>query len=320
MSIPTRASGLLARAAPVVFVVLWASGFIVARTVRTHADPESFVALRFLLSALILAGIAFIGRASWPRTGRAWGASFVAGILMQGLYVGGVFWGVKNGLSAAVAALISGLQPLMTGVLAGPLLGERVSRLRWLGILVGFLGALLVLAPNVAGAAAVSPLAVLACFGATVSLTLGTIWQKRIGANVDLRSGAAIQFLGGVAVTLPHWRWPPSTGISTTRFRCISRSSGVSWVFRWRRRCCCSALIRHGAVARVTSLFYLVPPITALMALVLFGEGLVPIQIVGHGGRRARRRHRQSRLTPRDFLWPWRGRSNRKAMRAPLHP
>ena len=280
MSTPTRASGLLARAAPIVFVLLWASGFVVARTVRSYAEPESFVTLRFMLSALILAGLAVAGRATWPRTARGWSASFVSGMMMQGLYVGGVFWAVKHGLSAAVAALISGLQPLITGMLAGPLLGERVSRLRWVGILVGFLGALLVLAPNVAGAAAVSVWAVLACFGATVSLTLGTIWQKRIGANVDLRSGAAIQFLGGVAVTLP-------LALATEHGR-IDHAIPLYIALAWgvlglsvAAALLLLGLIRHGAVARVTSLFYLVPPITALMALVLFGEGLVPIQIVG---------------------------------------
>ena len=280
MSTPTRASVLLTRAAPVVFVVLWASGFVVARTVRTHAEPESFVTLRFVLSATILAGIAIAGRASWPRTARGWSASFVSGMMMQGLYVGGVFWAVRHGLSAAVAALISGLQPLMTGVLAGPLLGERVSRLRWLGILVGFLGALLVLAPNVAGAAAVSPFAVLACLGATVSLTLGTIWQKRIGANVDLRSGAAIQFLGGVAVTLPLALATEHGRIDHTIPLCVALAWGVLGL-SVAAALLLLGLIRQGAVARVTSLFYLVPPITALMALVLFGEGLVPIQIVG---------------------------------------
>lgn len=272
----------LSRAAPIVFVVLWASGFVVARLVRPYVEPESFVTLRFALSALVLAGIAIIGGATWPCTRRGWRDSLVAGALMQGVYIGGVFWSVKHGLPAAVAAIISGLQPLLTGALAWPLLGERVSPRRWLGILTGFLGTMLVLAPNLVGAGAVPPLAVLACFGGTIGLTLGTIWQKRVGGTVDLRSGAAIQFVGGLLVTLP-------VALATERFRFVNNPDtwiGLAWaviVLSVITALLLLSLIKRGAVARVTALFYLVPPITALMALALFGEALVPVQILGMG-------------------------------------
>ena len=191
------------RLVPALFVLLWASGFVVARLVRPYAEPESFVALRFAISALLLTSIALIGAAPWPRTARGWRDGLVAGALMQGAYVGGVFWSIKHGLPAAVAALISGLQPLLTGALAGPFLGERVSIRRWLGIGIGFAGALLVLAPNLRGAGAVPPGALLACFAAMLAITLGTLWQKRFGLDADLRSAAAIQFFGGLAVVLP---------------------------------------------------------------------------------------------------------------------
>ena len=268
------------RVAPIVFVILWSSGFIVARLVRPYAEPESFISLRFALSALLLAGLAFEGRASWPRTARGWGASLVVGMLMQGAYVGGVFWAVRHGLSAALAALISGLQPLLTSVLAGPLLGERVTPRRWLGIVIGFLGAALVIAPHLVGAATDPLAAILVCFGAMAAITLGTIWQKRIGGDLDLRTGAAIQFAGGLCVTLPVALATEHRGITNHPDVWIGLAWGVI-VLSVLTALLLLALIRQGAVAQVTSLFYLVPPVTAVMALMLFGEALVPLQIVG---------------------------------------
>ena len=274
------ASAALSRAAPALFVVLWASGFIVARLVRPYAEAESFVSVRFALSGLVLTGIAVLGGATWPRTPRAWGETLVAGALMQGVYIGGVFWSVKHGLPAAVAALISGLQPLMTGALAGPLLGEHVGPRRWLGILIGFSGAMLVLAPALRGVGAVPPVAALACFVGTMGITLGTIWQKRIGETIDLRSALAIQFVGGLLVTLP-------VALVTEHFRFIDRAAlwiGLGWaviVLSVITALLLLSLIKRGAVAQVTTLFYLVPPLTALMALAMFGEALVPVQILG---------------------------------------
>jgi len=268
------------RFAPAAFVLLWASGFVVARLVRPFVEPESFVSLRFTLSAVVLAGIAWASRAPWPRTLRAWADSLAAGALMQGVYVAGVFWAINHGLPAAIAALISGLQPLLTGVLAGPLLNETVTTRRWIGIVIGFLGALLVLEPNLRGAAAVPLTAVLSCFLGMAGITLGTIWQKRFGTLTDLRSGAAIQFLGGMAVALP-------LAFSTEHAHMVNTPDlwfGLAWavlVLSVATTLLLLRLIRGGAVARVTSLFYLVPPITAVMTLTLFGDALAPIQIVG---------------------------------------
>jgi drug/metabolite transporter (DMT)-like permease len=275
-----NAASLVDRATPVLFVVLWASGFVVAKLVRPYAEPETFVALRFGLSALLLAGIAILGGASWPRTRRGWAGSLAAGALMQGVYVCGVFWSIKNGLPAAVAALISGLQPLLTGALAAPLLGERVSARRWLGILVGFAGALLVLAPNLTGAGQVPTVAILACFAGMTGITFGTILQKRMGETVDLRSGATLQFVGGLVVAM-------TLALSSEHLRLTNHHDlwiGLAWgviVLSVVTNLLLLRLIKHGAVAQVTALFYLVPPITALMALALFGEALVPIQILG---------------------------------------
>ncbi len=268
------------RLVPALFVLLWASGFVVARLVRPFAEPESFVALRFALSTLVLVGVALAAGARWPRTWRGWRDGLVAGALMQGVYVGGVFWAIKHGLPAAVTALISGLQPLLTGVLAGPLLDERVGARRWFGIAVGFGGAVLVLAPSLAGVAAVPRPAILACFTAMVGITLGTLWQKRFNGGLDLRASAAIQFIGGLALVLP-------LALATERHSFTLAPSffvGLAWsvlVLSVATSLLLLRLIRGGAVAQVTALFYLVPPVTALMALSLFGDTLAPIQIVG---------------------------------------
>jgi drug/metabolite transporter (DMT)-like permease len=203
-------------------------------------------------------------------------------MLLHGFYLGGVFWAVKHGLPAGIAALIAGLQPLATGLLVGPLLGERVTARRWLGIGVGFLGALLVVAPKLGAADGFPPLPVLVCALGMLSITFGTIWQKRTAGSVDLRTNAVVQYVGAACVTLPlalltePGRIEPSPelwiGLAWAVFGLSIGAIGLLLV-----------LIRRGAVAGVAALLYLVPPVSAVMAYALFGETLSPIQIAGMG-------------------------------------
>ena len=270
----------LDRLAPPLFVVIWATGFIVARLVAPHADPLTFLSTRYALVIVVLAGVAFAVRAPWPSTGRGWRDGLVAGILLPGRYLGGVLWPLRHGLPAGIAALIAGLQPLVTGALVGPLLREHVSPLRWTGIAVGFLGAALVVAPKLGAADGFPPFALAVCLFGTVSITLGTIWQKRTAAKVDLRTNTVVQFLGALAVTLPvalliednRFDFAPELliGLAWAVFGLSMGAIGLLLV-----------LIRRGAVAGVASLLYLVPPVSALMAYALFGETLAPIQIAG---------------------------------------
>jgi drug/metabolite transporter (DMT)-like permease len=272
-----RAS-LLQRAAPAVFVVIWATGFIVARLVSPHAEPLTFLIARFGLTILVLAAIAVVTRQSWPTTWAGWRNALVAGVLMQGLYLAGVFWSVRHGLPAGIAALVTSLQPLLTGVLAGPLLGEIVTGRRWLGIGLGFVGAAGVLAPKLGVGVAPLPLAV--CFGAMVSMTLGTIWQKRTGSAGHLVGGAVIQFIGALVVVAPlaglmengqfDSTWPLWIGLL---WSVCGLSVGAILILL--------ILIRRGAVAQVAALLYLVPPVAAVMAFLIFGETLTPVQMVG---------------------------------------
>jgi drug/metabolite transporter (DMT)-like permease len=273
-------SALLVRAAPPLFVFLWATGFVAARLVVPHADPLTFLVLRYVLAASLLTAIALAARAPWPAGGHGWRDAMIAGVLIHGGYLGAVFWAIKHGVPAGISALIAGLQPLVTGMLVGWLLGERVSPRRWAGIAIGFLGTALVVAPKLGGAGGFPPLAVVVNFLGTVSITLGTIWQKRTAAAADLRTNAVAQFLGAALATLPLALLLESGRLDPVPELFI----GLSWsvvALSIGAIGLLLVLIRGGAVAGVAALLYLVPPVSALMAYVLFGEALSPLQIFG---------------------------------------
>lgn len=272
---------VLARVAPPLFVVIWATGFIVARIISPYAEPLTFLLVRYLLALMVLGIIIGLARAPWPRTGREWSNGLIAGVLLHGFYLGGVFWAVKDGLPAGIMALIAGLQPLATALLSKPLLGERVSPRRWIGIALGFLGAALVILPKL-GEGGMPPAALAVGLFAMISITCGTIWQKRTGSRGDLRVNAAIQYMGAALVTVPmvllteqgrmDWTLPLIGGLA---WAVLGLSIGAIGLLLY--------LIRHGAVVGVATLLYLVPPVAALMAFVLFGETLSLIQILGMG-------------------------------------
>ena len=264
------------------FVVIWATGFVVARLAVPHADPFTFLWIRFLLAAVILAALALAVGAPWPRSPAGWRDGIVAGILLHGLVHSTVFWGVSQGLPLGIAALIMGLQPLVTGILVSPLLGERVSPRRWAGIATGFLGTALVIAPKLGGAGGFPPAAVAGCLFGMVSITLGTIWQKRTGAVADLRTNTALQYVGAFAVTVPL-----ALLFETGRF---DNSAELWLAMAWAVLGLSIGgvgllliLIRRGAVAGVVSLLYLVPPCAAVMAYFIFGETLSALQVAGMG-------------------------------------
>lgn len=267
---------------PLLFVGIWATGFIVARLVSPHVEPLTFLLYRFILSAILFTTIALYVRAPWPRGVGSWRNAIVAGVLLQAVYLGCVFWAVNHGLPAGIAALLAGLQPLLTALLAAPLLGETVGTKRWLGILLGFGGAFLVLIPQLTGTAlsdaALAPLFVglLAMLG----ITFGTIWQKHTSASSDLRSNAAVQFIGAAVVMAPvalltengrfDMTWQAWTGLA---WAVLGLSFGAISLLL--------IMIKRGSVASVASLFYLVPPVVAILAYLLFDEQLSGLQIAG---------------------------------------
>lgn len=271
----------LVTVAPMLFVSIWATGFLVARLIAGHADPLTFLTIRFACGTAIFVGLAALAGASWPRDARVWANAAVAGLLLQGIYLSGVFWSVSHGLPAAVCALITGLQPLLTAALAGPMLGERVTGRQWTGILIGLTGATMVLAPQITSTAhAAAPVTIAAAALATVAITLGTIWQKKSGGGVDLRVGAAIQFaasgliIAPVALLTENMRFDGSWEAWTAlTWSVVGLSVGGMTLLLM--------MIGRSAVSVVASLFYLVPPVVAVLAFAIFGEALGLVQIIG---------------------------------------
>ena len=273
---------MLERLMPIAFVGIWSTGFIVARLIAPYAEPLTFLTWRYVLSGLAFALIARAVGAPWPRTGRAWANALVAGILLQGIYLGGVFWAVRHGMPAGIAALVVGLQPLATAILAYPLLGERVTLGQWLGTALGLAGAVLVLLPGITAGlhagVALWPLAVV--IAAMAGITLGTLWQKHTAAAADIRTNAAIQFIGAALVTAPI------AGLLETGHIALVWQTviGLAWSVLGLSVGAISLLlimIHRGAVTRVANLFYLVPPVVAVLAWLLFDEALSTVQIIG---------------------------------------
>jgi drug/metabolite transporter (DMT)-like permease len=259
----------MTQAFPAVFVVLWSTGFIGSKLGLPYAEPITFLLLRFLLVLAILLPICWLFRVRWPAP-RATAHVAVAGIFMQAGYLGGVFASMAHGMPAGVSALITGLQPALTALLGAWLLQERLSRRQWTGLALGLAGVLLVVGDKVA-TAHLGALAIGLSVLALASISLGTVWQKRHGGAVDLRAGAAIQFIAATVVLAPfafaletrEVRWTAEFAFALG-WLVLVLSLGAIFLLLY--------LIRHGAATRVASLFYLVPPTTALMAWPLFGE------------------------------------------------
>lgn len=271
---------LLARAAPSIFVVLWATGFVGARYAVPWAEPFLFVLCRFALT-LVLLGILMLLMRS-PRIAPLQAVNaMIAGVFMQAIYLGGVFWAISRGLPAGLTALIVGLQPPITAVMAGIFLGEHVGRRHWTGMAIGLVGVAIVLSPTLGEAAAgVTGPTLTAAFLAVVAMSAGTVWQKRFVGRADLVTGTLFQYLGGAlaigaaSLAFEHGRIE-FTGelIFALAWLVIVLSIGAIFLLMY--------LLREGEVAKVASLFYLVPAVTALMTWLLFGENLSLVQIAG---------------------------------------
>ncbi|RLJ68482.1 DMT family transporter [Sulfurisoma sediminicola] len=269
---------MLARFAPWLFVLLWSTGFIGARLGLPHAEPLSFLSVRYALVLSLLLPLALAMRAPWPRDARQWLHIGTAGLLLHGIYLGGVFVAIRHGLPAGITALVVGMQPLLTAFSAALLLGEAVTRRQWLGLVLGLAGIALVVSGKVGGGSPLQALwpAVVALLG----ITAGTLYQKRFCPRFDLRSGAVVQFLPtAVATALVasavedfHIEW---TGefVFALAWLVLALSVGAIALLNF--------LIRAGSAVNVASLFYLTPPTTALLAWLIFGETLTAPMVAG---------------------------------------
>jgi len=270
------------RAAPAIFVFLWSTGFVGGRFAIPYADPITFTSIRFAIVVVLLALVVTISRRrQLPQRLSMWAHLAVSGVLIHAGFVGGLFIAIDLGVNIGIASLIAGTQPLLTAVVVIPLLGETLSGRQWTGFIIGFLG----LAMVVVKAAEVGalPLAgLVACIVGLCGITFGTLYQKRFVVGIDLLAGSVIQF---AAALLPCVVWAflfetrtiewNTTVILTLVWMCLGLSIGAITILLF--------LIREGAASKVSSLFYLVPPVTALQGYWLFGEQLTVLQIVGIG-------------------------------------
>lgn len=255
--------------APATFVVLWSSGFIGAKFGLPYTGPLTFLTIRFAAVLIVLLPIALALRAAWPSSGRDYVHIAVAGLLLHAGYLSGVFGALHHGMSAGVIALIVGLQPVLTAMLATAWLGERVTARQITGLVLGLAGVALVVWEklDLSADATAFQLALLAL----CAITFGTLYQKRYCTHLNLLSGATIQYaacLGCMLILAPlledlHVAWTPQFLFALGWLVFVLSIASIMLLY---------VLIRHGAATRVTALFYLVPPTTALMAWLLFGE------------------------------------------------
>ncbi|WP_426442537.1 DMT family transporter [Bradyrhizobium genosp. P] len=266
-----------ARLAPAIFVVLWSTGFIATKYVINNADPLTYLAIRMAFVVVVMTVIAAVSRPKWPdATGVLHSA--VAGILVHGFYLGGTAIAIAHSIPAGLSALIPGLQPILTSTIANRWLGERVTPLQWGGLVLGLAGVVLILHNR--------PMTGEAGWGwlasgvSLISITLGTLYQRRYCNTIDWRAGNLVQYIAvtiffGIGAWLfetnvVHWTTEFMLGLAWLVFALSIGSIGLLY---W--------LIRHHAATSVASLFYLVPAVTALMAYVLFGERLDGVAMAG---------------------------------------
>ena len=258
--------------APASFVILWSTGFVGMRLGTPYAEPFTFMAVRMAIVVVILLAAAAVFRAPWPKTrGEVFHAA-VAGLLVHATYLSGVLYAISLKLPLAFTALIAGLQPILTGVVASVVLGERLRPIHWLGMLLGSIGVLMAVSPTLVRGE-VGTTALLCAAVALIGITAGTVYQKRFCSQMDLRTGGVIQFsatglvLFGCAVAFETRiiQWTPQFVFALGWLALVLSIGAISLLY---------VMIRHGATARVASLFFLTPSVTAVMAYLLFGEAL----------------------------------------------
>ena len=278
------ANGALIKAMPVVFVLIWSTGFIVAKYGLPYAPPLSFLAIRYALSLLCFVAWIAVARVVWPQSRTQWLHLGVTGILIHAGYLGGVWSAIKGGMGSGLSALIVGLQPVLTAVWVSRMGdasqgGSRVSARQWLGLVMGLAGLLLVVSRKFGADDEATPYTLAFAVLALLSITAGTLYQKRFVKAADVRSANAIQLGAALLVTLPFAfleneavQWTPGF-VGALAWAVLALTLGGSSLLYM--------LIQRGAATAVSSLMYLVPPTTAVMAWLLFGEAITVATVLG---------------------------------------
>jgi len=273
-----REDSALIRAMPVLFVLIWSTGFIVARYGMPHAPPLKFLALRYFFSIACFLPWILLARVKWPATASQWAHLGFTGVLMHACYLGGVWAAVKAGMGSGLSALIVGLQPVLTALWLSST-GGRVSMRQWSGLVLGFAGLVLVVSRKFGQGGEANWANVSMAVGALFAITLGTLYQKRFVKPCDVRSANTVQLMAALLVTLPlavmeteSVRWNTEM-VGAMAWSVLALTLGGSSLLY--------VLIQRGAAASVTSLMYLVPPVTAFIAWVLFAEPINAVTVVG---------------------------------------
>ncbi len=264
---------------PSLFVLLWSTGFLGIKLGSPHADPMTFLSIRFALTTVLLTAFVLLVRAPWPVTAAAFGHTMVVGTLIHLTYISGVLFAVIEGVSTGVVALVMGIQPLITAALVGRVLGERVSAIQWAGLLLGFVGVGLVVFEKLSIGEATPLGFFFAALGLT-GITGGTLYQKRFCDGADLRTGLVIQI--GTAFVLSfaiaflfedmRVEWTGELVFAVVWLSLVVSIGAFTLLM---------LLLRRGAMARVTVLLYLTPPTTAVLGWFFFSEALGPLALIG---------------------------------------
>jgi len=259
----------LSKFAPLLFVLLWSTGFVGAKYGLPYADPFIFLGIRVLIASVILFAIASIMKSPMAIGSKAISSSVLIGFFLHACYLGGVFFAISKGLPAGVAAVVTSLQPVLVSILAVKVLGERLRTKQLAGLFLGLIGVVLVLGPSFN--ADIPTVGVIAIFVALIGSTSATLLQKKIGSGIPLVAGTAYQYLGSGAVLLVIAVATGGTSIQWSGKFVLAfiwliavLSVGAILLLLW--------LLNTGSAASVSSLFYLVPPATAVEAFFLFGE------------------------------------------------
>jgi len=255
-----------------VFVLLWSTGFIGAKLGTPWAPPFSFLMWRFAVVTTTLAVAALLMRSAWPRSRAQLARLAVAGLLIHGVYLGGVFYAIAAGVPAGLTALIVGVQPLATAVVSGPYLGERLRGRQWLGLILGLAGVALVVADKL-GWREGSADGIVAALVALAGITAGTLYQKRHSTSMNLVTGSCVQFAAAGLVMVPAALLLEQRAVAWTG-EFVFALLWLSFVLSIGAITLLHQMIRRGAASKVASLFYLTPAVTAVLAWLLFGETL----------------------------------------------
>ncbi|WP_028740802.1 DMT family transporter [Rhizobium leguminosarum] len=273
----------LDRLAPAVFVLLWSTGWVVAKYASLHSEPFTFLSIRYALSAVAFLALCLVVRAQWPSRATALRAVY-SGFFLHGFYLAGLWWAIANGVPAGISGIIAALQPLLTAIAAPFLIGERLQQAQKLGLALGFVGIAIAISPKLLDPAtadltqAALPLAI--NLVAMASVTYGTLYQKKHLQSGDLRTIATLQYVGALILTLPlslvfeHQHFDGAAqAYGALAWSVFGLSMGGVGLLLY--------LIRRGQVSRAASLIYLMPPAVALEAFIALGEPLTLPLIVG---------------------------------------